>query len=113
MVVESTSRGLHIRAEGLTWAGGQERCPGRFEVTIERDGEGIEWQASAWHTEPVKSITALVDGLPLGRVAPCQGGSMPGQPEELLFCYPPVHPFYGEMLYSPLILLESTPGEVL
>ena len=113
LAVESTSRGLQIRAEGLTWAGGQERCPGRFEVTIERDGEAIEWQASAWHTEPVKSIAAIVDGLPLGRVAPCQGGFLPGQPEELLFCYPPVHPFYGEMLYSPLILLESGPGEVM
>ena len=113
LVVSRTPAGLHIRADGLTWAGGQERCPGRFEARIERDGEAIEWQASAWHTEPVKSIATLVDGLPVGRVAPCQAGFLPGQPEELLFCYPPVHPYYGEMLYSPLLLLEVAPGELL
>jgi len=117
--VEPTPTGLKVTAEGLTWAGGQERCPGRFEAVLERAADGamewraIEWQASAWHTEPVKSIAALVDGLPLGRVAPCQAGFPEGTPRELLYCYPPVHPYYGEMLYSPLVLLEAAPGDCL
>jgi hypothetical protein len=104
--VEHTPARLKITAEGLTWAGGQERCDGRFEAMIEKKGEAIEWEARAWHTEPVKSIATLVDGLPFGRVAPCQQGYLVDQSRELLYCYPPVHPYYGEMLYSPLLLVE-------
>jgi len=110
--VQQTPAGVKIIAEGLTWAGGQERCSGRFEACLDRTDDGaIEWQASAWHSEPVKSIAALVDGLPLGRGAPCQQGFLDGEPREILFCYPPVHPYYGEMLYSPLLLLEAAAGD--
>ena len=103
---------LEIKAVGLTWAGGQERCLGRFEATIENIDGAIEWQASAQLPEAVKSIATLIDGLPFGRVAPCQGGYPELQSPELLYCYPPVHPYYGEMLYSPLLLIEAAPGEL-
>jgi hypothetical protein len=61
----------------------------------------------------VKSVATLISGLPFGRVAPCQGGYLATQGQELLYCYPPVHPYYGEMLYSPLLLVETEAEELL
>jgi hypothetical protein len=81
---------------------------------IEKTGQAaIEWEAHARHSEPVKSIATLVDGVTFGRVAPCQQGYLADQGQELLYCYPPVHPYYGEMLYSPLLLIETGPEETL
>src|SRR5574341_611101 len=74
LAVERASDRLKIVAEGLTWAGGQERCEGRFEAVIEKIGDAIEWEARVQHSKPVKSVATLVDGLPFGRVAPCQQG---------------------------------------
>ncbi len=80
---------------------------------IEKVGEAIEWEAHAWHSEPVKSVATLIGWLPFGRVAPCQQGYPGAQSQELLYCYPPVHPYYGEMLYSPLLLVEARPEELI
>ena len=113
LAIERTPGRLKIVASSLTWAGGQERCDGKFEAVIEKKGDTIEWEAHVQHSEPVKSVATLVDGLPFGRVAPCQQGYLATQSQELLYCYPPVHPFYGEMLYSPLMLVEIDPEELL
>ncbi len=115
LTIERTPTGLRLQADSLTWAGGQERCEGTFEAFITRtgdSGDAIEWEARATHPEAVKSIATLMDSLPLGRVGPCQQGFLEGKGQELLYCYPPVHPYYGEMLYSPLILIESAAHEL-
>jgi hypothetical protein len=111
--VERAPDRLKITAGGLTWAGGQERSGGRFEAVIEKEGEAIQWEAHAWLSEPVKSVGTVIRGLPFGRVAPCQAGYLASQAQELLFCYPPAHTNYGEMLYSPLLLIETGTEELL
>ncbi len=71
LTINSARDRLSVRCDGLTWAGGQERCAGSFEATLTQQGETVEWATCARHTEPIKSIGTLVGGLPRGQVAPC------------------------------------------
>ena len=57
-----------IRAEGLQWAGGQEKCCGRAELSVRQTPEGVELQASAEMPTKVRCLKVIVSGLPRGRI---------------------------------------------
>jgi len=106
LTVKRSPHSVSLHAEGLTWAGGQEQCSGSLDATLSVEDDVIEWVIRAQHTEPIKSIGTIVEGLPRGRVAPCHRGfSDPGD-DELLFTYPHMHRNYGGGLYSPLLLIQ-------
>lgn len=113
LTVNRASDRLALHADGLTWAGGQERCDGRFEAALTMENGTIEWVARAQHSDPIKSIAALVDGLPRGRVAPCQRDFTDADDEERLFTYPHMPRNYGDTILSPLLLIQPPAGEVL
>lgn len=88
MTLESTSSGLTLTANGLVWAGGQERAQGKVVVQFRVTGEEIRWDITAEMDQPIKSVTTVIRGLPRGRIAGGGGGAFdPGQ-DELLFGYP-------------------------
>jgi hypothetical protein len=90
--IEPVDGGVRLICDGLRWAGGQEPAPGRLVATIRRAGSGagagIEWDAVAELPQPIKAVTAIVRGLPRGKVA--AGGAAPAEvhDDELLFGYP-------------------------
>ena len=109
MTLEDAPDGLHIRSTGLVWAGGQEKCPGRVHARLRKNGAYIEWNVSAEMERPIKSVAAIVRGVPRGKIA-AGGGSLfdPGD-NELLFGYP----FGGGSLFtareivSPVAVIQS------
>jgi hypothetical protein len=88
MEAEASGDSLTLRAGELVWAGGQERAAGRLTARFRRDGDTIEWDAAAEMDQPIKSVTAVIRGIPRGQISP--GGNPPFDPHdnELLFGYP-------------------------
>ncbi len=95
-----------VRAEGLTWAGGQEKAPGGLDAQFRKSQSGIEWTVRAWGPEPIKAIATLVESLPIGRIAHYDSPFRdPGQ-EEQLFFYPHSGRRYGTSISSPLLIIQ-------
>jgi len=107
---------LEVACDGLVWAGGQEKAPGRVGARFERRDGSIEWEASVEAPHPVKAVTTVIRGVPRGRVS--AGGAPFSDPRdnELVFGYP----FSGGDLFgpvsnggltTPLMIVEPGSGE--
>ncbi len=116
MTVESTDGGLRLICSGLRGSGGQEAAPGRLVAEFRKHESGVEWEVAAELPQPVKAVTAIVRGIPRGKIS--SAGNTPFDPRdnELLFGYP----FSGGDLFgantaqgmgTPLIIVESGTGE--
>ncbi|HEU5217489.1 MAG TPA: hypothetical protein VFU23_02465 [Gemmatimonadales bacterium] len=88
MTAEGTADRMTVSVDGLVWAGGQEKAEGRLTARFRKTAEGVEWDAEVRMDQPVKSVGAVIRGLPRGRIS--VGGSPPFDPrdDELLFGYP-------------------------
>lgn len=66
--LERQANALIFTATGFTWAGGQEKHPGRLIARLERRADGaIRWSVETDFDRPVKSVKTIVRGLPRGR----------------------------------------------
>jgi hypothetical protein len=88
MHVRASGTGIELTCDRFVWAGGQQSAPGRLQATFTAAGDAIEWTATASMQQPIKSVTAVVRGIPRGRVS--AAGAPPSDPRdnELLFGYP-------------------------
>ncbi len=88
MTAEGSGDALTLTAGGLAWAGGQEKAAGRLVARFRRQGDVIEWDATAEMDQPVKSVTTVIRGVPRGQIS--SGGGRPFDPkdDELLYGYP-------------------------
>ncbi|OGO53125.1 MAG: hypothetical protein A2148_11490 [Chloroflexi bacterium RBG_16_68_14] len=59
---------VSISCDGLTWAGGQERCDGWARIDAQQIEGGVEAVVSAGHSRTVRSLKLLISGLPAGDV---------------------------------------------
>jgi hypothetical protein len=109
MTVEDTPDGLHVRSEGLIWAGGQEKAPGHVRAHLRKNGSFIEWDVAAEMELPIKSVAAIVRGVPRGKIAAGGGNLFDPADDELLFGYP----FGGGSLFtareivSPVVVVQA------
>ena len=117
MEAAGTGDALTISASELTWAGGQERAPGRLTATLRKAGDTIEWDATVDMSQPIKSVTTVIRGLPRGTIS--AAGSPPFDPrdDELLFGYPfGAGDLWGDntagSLGTPYVALVSGDGQV-
>jgi len=96
MTVEDSADGIEIRASQFVWAGGQEKAPGQLRARVSKKGPFIEWSATAEMLQPIKSVAAIVRGVPRGKIS-AGGGSFfdPGDSEILLG-----YPFGGGSLFT-------------
>jgi hypothetical protein len=62
--VTANDNNMRLVCEGLSWAGQQQRCAGRVEALITRDGAAWVWRVQAQHTEPLKVVKLTLWGLP-------------------------------------------------
>jgi len=112
MTATRSGDALRLEASGLRWAGGQEPSQGRLVVEFRQTPEGIEWQATATLDQPIKAVTAVIRGLPRGRLS--AGGNTPFDPhdDEVLLGYPfGAGDLFGgntaDGLSTPLAVIES------
>jgi len=79
---------IELTCNEFVWAGGQQKAPGRLHATFTIDGEVVQWEANASMAHPVKSVTAVIRGVPRGRVSAAGGAPSDPRDSELLFGYP-------------------------
>jgi hypothetical protein len=105
---------VELSCTGLTWAGGQQKAAGQLHATFTRDGDRLEWTATAEMAQPIKAVTAVVRGVPRGRLS--AAGAPPTDPRdgEVLYGYP----FSGGdletagSLTTPLLIVEAADGRI-
>jgi len=113
MNIEPAADGLHIRSSGFVWAGQQMKAPGSLDGRLVRNGSFTECQVRAEMGQPIKSVAAIVRGVPRGKISVAGGRFFDPQEDELLFGYP----FGGGSLFtaegmdSPVLVIESGPQE--
>ena len=88
MKVEQTAGGLQLRCSQYVWAGGQQKTSGNLVAQFRKINGGVEWSASAEMDQPIKSIAAIVRGVPRGKVAGGSGSFFDPGDNELFFGYP-------------------------
>ena len=109
MTAESAGDGVRVRSKGFVWAGDQQKSPGMLEAQITRNGSFVECQATAVMGQPIKSIAAILRGVPRGKVSVAGGNPFDPKDNELLFGYP----FGGGSLFvaggmdSPVLVIQS------
>ena len=87
LTAQRTTTGMDIACSGLVWAGGQQSAPGRVTVSLRKREDAIEWDVTAEMSQPIKSVTTVIRGVPRGKIST---GGEPFDPrdDELLFGYP-------------------------
>jgi hypothetical protein len=109
MTAESAGDGVRVRSKGFVWAGDQQKAPGMLEAHITRNGSFVECQATAEMGQPIKSLAAILRGVPRGKVSVAGGNLFDPKDNELLFGYP----FGGGSLFvaggmdSPVLVIQS------
>lgn len=88
LTVEKTADGLILRCSQFVWAGDQQKIPGALLARIRKNGKFVEWDVSAQMNQPVKSISAIVRGVPRGQVSAGSEGFIDPKDNELLLGYP-------------------------
>ena len=88
LTAEQTSGGMTIRCSQFVWAGGQEKVPGTLVARLRKNGDFVEWDVSAEMDRPIKSIAAIVRGVPRGKISPGSQGFFDPEDNELLIGYP-------------------------
>ncbi len=107
--VERGDATLRLTATGLTWAGGQQRRPGRLVATMTRGGDGaVEWTVAAQMDIPVKAVKTLVRGLPRGRLSMAAEQWDDTGENERVYEYPMLT---GGMA-TPFMAIENKAGKV-
>ena len=88
MTARAEGQRVELTCDRFVWAGGQQQAPGNLRAAFIVDGDSVDWQATASMPQPIKSITAVIRGIPRGRVS--AAGAAPTDPSdnELLFGYP-------------------------
>jgi hypothetical protein len=116
--VRPIEQGLELTCTELTWAGGQQRAPGRVTARLTRRGDIVECDAEAEMDRPIKALAMILRGVPRGRVS--AGGAPFFEPgdDEVLLGYPfsggdLVGPQGNGGLTTPLVLVQQEQGPVL
>jgi len=115
--VVETPQGLELTCTQLVWAGGQMKAPGTLRVRFRQDSGGVEWNAVAEMEQPIKSVVAIVRGVPRGKISPGGLEFINPQDDEVLLGYPFgagalfLERGMARMLNTPLAVIESADGE--
>src|SRR6185437_14912968 len=72
----------------FVWAGGQQQAPGRLRAAFTVSDDAVEWQATASMAQPIKSVTAVIRGIPRGHISAAGAPATDPRDSELLFGYP-------------------------
>lgn len=113
MMVQEVAGGIDLTCTQLAWAGGQETAPGKLLARIRKNGEQVEWSVTAEMEQPIKSIVAIVRGVPRGSIS---AGGLPfrdHKDDEVLLGYPFgagalfLERGLASILNTPLVVIQS------
>src|SRR5262245_36603811 len=71
-------RSLTLTASGFTWAGGQQKAPGKLVATFTKTGSEIVWDATVEMDRAIKTVTTVIRDVPRGQIA-LGGGALADQ----------------------------------
>ncbi|HYK12044.1 MAG TPA: hypothetical protein VEV39_14695 [Gemmatimonadales bacterium] len=88
VVTPEGDHAVSLSSTGFVWAGGQEKAAGHLVARIRENGDSIEWDVTVDFDRPIKAVTAIVRGVPRGKIS--GGGNTPYDPhdDEVLIGYP-------------------------
>src|SRR4051812_33039514 len=66
-----------IRCAALSWAGGQQRSPGRITLWITEDGDRVRVRIEAEHLDGVRCVALVLHDQPTGDVTALREGDLP------------------------------------
>ncbi|HEX3437959.1 MAG TPA: hypothetical protein VHT24_14415 [Pseudacidobacterium sp.] len=104
MRVRPVADGIEIECSQFVWAGGQQKAPGHLKAVIRKNGDVLEWQASAEMDKPIKSIATILRGVPRGKVSVSAEQFFDPKDDELLFQYP----YLGGGMTTPLVIIQKS-----
>lgn len=90
LAVSETTDGLVASTTTLSYGDGWGSAPGLFRVSVRRHAQGVSWQASAEHPEPIKGIMVRIGPLPPGSamIPPAMEVERPQDGQGRCFVYP-------------------------
>jgi hypothetical protein len=114
LTVKAIDRGLDIVCTELTWAGGQQRAPGRLTARLTQLGDVVECEATVDAIEmrrPIKAVAMILRGVPRGRISAAGGPFIDPRDDEVLLGYPfsggdLIGPQGNGGLTTPLVLVQ-------
>jgi len=88
VVTPDGDHAVTLTCTGFVWAGGQEHAAGHLVARLKEAGNAVEWDVSVDFDRPIKAVTAIVRGVPRGKIS--GGGNAPFDPrdDEVLIGYP-------------------------
>lgn len=113
MTVTKEADGVRMKCAGLLWAGGQEKASGTVEAVLRRNGEFVECELAAQMNKRIKSVAAIVRGVPRGKIAVGSGEFGDHRDNEALLGYP----FGGgahhvaQGMDTPLAVIQAGDGD--
>ena len=87
MQADVTAERMRLTCNGFVWAGGQQKANGSLTATFTKVGDTIEWDAEVTMDRPVKTVTAIVRGVPRGQLSLAGGGFSDPRDNEVLGGY--------------------------
>ena len=88
MTASEVPDGMLIVCKGFTWAGGQEKHEGALTAQLRKTAAGIDIEITATMKQPIKTVTAIVRGIPRGKFSSSGGDFTDVRDNELLLGYP-------------------------
>ncbi len=105
-----TDHGYAVEADGLAWAGGQEKANGAVSVQVQRDGECTTFALQANAERRIRCVKLVIKGIPNGTIVNLREADEKIIPEGgAIYKYP--DGWRG--LYTPLIVLKTDDGRLL
>ena len=119
LTVRPIDDGLEMTCTELTWAGGQQRSPGRVTTRLvhRAASDAVECEATAEIDRPIKAIALVVRGIPRGRISAAGAPFFDPRDDEVLFGYPfsggdLIGPQGNGGLTTPLVLVQAAEGAI-
>jgi hypothetical protein len=78
---------LVVTCDGMVWAGGQEKAPGKVTMTLQRTGRTITVDMVVEMQKPIKTVTTVVRDIPRGQVSLGGSNLMDGREGDFLGGY--------------------------
>jgi hypothetical protein len=100
---------LQLTCSSFVWAGGQQRGSGKLQAEVRKAGSFTEWSVRAEMHQPIKSVAAIVRGVPRGKVSAGGASFFDPRDDEILLGYP----FGGGSLFTagsmntPLVVIQA------
>jgi hypothetical protein len=88
MSVAAAADGVTVTAEGLVWAGGQERAAGTLVARVRRRNGAVECAITAEMSQPIKAVTLVLRGVPRGPISTAGADPSDRHDDEVLIGYP-------------------------